>query len=88
MLNITSKLSDAKLGIDYVTVGPAGMDDPLRYALKYIDPSLITTNLDKYAEYIWPACLGGSALTVLFGIATWYFLGKVSDQIRSARGSE
>jgi len=88
LLNITSKLSDAKLGIDYVTVGPAGMDDPLRYALKYIDPSLITIKLDQYSEIIWPACLGGSALTVLFGIATWYFLGKVSAQIRNARGSE
>jgi|LakMenEpi03Aug12_release.lakeMendotaPanAssembly.Ray.scaffolds.fasta_scaffold71597_4 hypothetical protein len=88
LTQITSKLDYAKLGIDYVTVGPAGMDDPLRYALKYIDPSLITTKLDQYSEIIWPACLGGSALTVLFGIATWYFLGKVSDQIRNARGSE
>jgi hypothetical protein len=87
-LQISGKLSDAKLGIDYVTVGPAGMDDPLRYALKYVDPSLITTKLDQYSEIIWPACLAGSALTVLFGIATWHFLGKVSDQIRSARGSE
>jgi hypothetical protein len=87
-IQISSKLDYAKLGIDYVTVGPAGMDDPLRYALKYIDPSLITTKLDQYSEIIWPACLGGSALTVLFGIATWFFLGKVSNQIRNARGSE
>ena len=87
-IQISSNLNYAKLGIDYVTVGPSGIDDPLRYALKYVDPSLITTNLDKYAEYIWPACLGGSALTVLFGITTWHFLGKVSDQIRNAKGSE
>ena len=83
-LEIGSNLGYAKLGIDYVTVGPAGMDDPLRYALKYIDPSLITTKLDQYSQIIWPACLGGSALTVLFGIATWHFLGIVSDQIRNA----
>lgn len=87
-IQISSNLDYAKIGIDYVTVGPAGMDDPLRYALKYIDPSLITTKLDQYSEIIWPVCLGGSALTFLFGIATWYFLGKVSDQIRNARGFE
>lgn len=87
-IQISSKLDYAKLGIDYVTVGPSGIDDPLRYALKYVDPSLITTKLDQYSEIIWPACLAGSALTVLFGIATWHFLGKVSDQIRNARGSE
>ena len=87
-IQISGNLDYAKIGIDYVTVGPAGMDDPLRYALKYIDPSLITTKLDQYSEIIWPVCLGGSALTFLFGIATWYFLGKVSDQIRNARGFE
>ena len=87
-LQIGSNLYYAKLGIDYVTVGPSRIDDPLRYALKYVDPSLITTNLDKYAEYVWPACLGASVLSVFFGIATWHFLGKVTDQIRNARGSE
>lgn len=87
-LQIGSNLDYAKLGIDYVTVGPSGIDDPLRYALKYVDPSLITTNLDKYAEYIWPACLGASLLSVFFGIATWRFLGKVSEQIKNAQGAE
>lgn len=88
LIQITANLDYAKLGIDYVTVGPSGIDDPLRYALKYVDPSLITTNLDKYAEYIWPACLGASLLSVFFGIATWRFLGKVTEQIKNAQGAE
>jgi hypothetical protein len=88
LIQITSNLDYAKLGIDYVTVGPAGIDDPLRYAFKYVDPSLITTNLDKYAEYIWPACLGASLLSVFFGIFTWRFLRKVTEQIKNAERAE
>jgi hypothetical protein len=83
-LQIRANLNYAKLGIDYVTVGPAGINDPLRYVLKYVDPTLITTNLDMYAEYIWPACVGTSFLSVFFGIVTWKFLGKVTELIKSA----
>lgn len=88
LIHVMSNLDYAKLGIDYVTVGPAGIDDPLRYALKYVDPSVITTNLDKYSEFIWPACLGVGLLSVFFGIVTWRFLAKVTKQIKNAHGEE
>jgi hypothetical protein len=81
--NVSDKLGMANLGVDYVTVGPAGIDDPLRYALKFIDPSLITTNLDKYSKFIWPACLGGSLLVMAFGLSTWWFMRKITMQIKA-----
>lgn len=81
--NVSDKLGMANLGVDYVTVGPAGIDDPLRYALKFIDPLLITTNLDKYSKFIWPACLGGSLLIIAFGLSTWWFMRKITKQINA-----
>jgi hypothetical protein len=78
---VSQQLNYAALGLDYVTVGTAGIDDPLRYLLKYIDPERITSSLDKYSSLIWPASLASSILSIAAGILLWRFTWKVTKTI-------
>lgn len=80
-IQVSQLLDYAALGLDYVTVGTAGIDDPLRYLLKYVDPEKITSSLDKYSSLIWPASVASSILSIAVGILLWRFTWKVSKAI-------
>ena len=62
---VASPLDNAFLGLTYVTEGPAAIDDPARYVLKWLRPELFIDSLDKYSKYIWIGAVS-------------YFLGAIN----------
>jgi len=81
---LSDPLNNALLGIIYVTEGPGVIDDPIRYALKWIQPDVFTTNLDKYSEYIWLGSLVYSALMTVISVIMWCLLNRTSRIAREA----
>ena len=79
-----SPLSNALIGITYVTEGPASIDDPTRYALKWIRPEVFTTALEKYSQYIWLASISFCFLLISLSLLSWKLMHKYSWITRNA----
>lgn len=71
---ISSPLNNALLGIIYITEGTSSIDDPLRYALKWVEPQVITNAFDEYSQYIWIGSISFCATVILVSVVTWLLL--------------
>ena len=71
---IASPLMNAQLGIIYITEGAASIDDPLRYALKWIEPQVITNAFDEYSQYIWIGSIFFCAMVILISVVSWLLI--------------
>ncbi len=80
----SSPLNNALIGITYVTEGPASIDDPTRYALKWIRPEVFTTALDKYSQYIWLSSIGFCFLLISLSLLSWKLMNNFSRITRKA----
>ncbi len=78
LAQIKSPLDNALLGITYVTKGTAAIDDPVRYALKWIKPEVFTDALDKYTKYIWVGSVGYCIMIILISVLSWLLLENYS----------
>jgi len=80
--SIGTRLDYALIGITYVTEGTAAIDDPLRYFLKWIEPSVITTALDSYSQFIWIGAVAYCISLFCFAAVSWALLHRAT---RSAK---
>lgn len=74
----SSPLDNALLGITYVTEGASALDDPIRYALKWIEPAKITGVLDEYSKYIWLGCVANCVILAVFSLVSWQQMQRLS----------
>jgi hypothetical protein len=81
---VSTPLDYAGLGITYVTEGTSALDDPLRYALKWIEPAKITGALDEYSKYIWLGCVANCAILVVFSLVSWQQMQRLSRLSKAA----
>jgi hypothetical protein len=84
LTQVSSPLDNAGLGITYVTEGTSALDDPLRYALKWIEPAKITGALDEYSKYIWLGCVANCAILVVFSLVSWQQMQRLSRLSKAA----
>ena len=78
LAQVSSRLNRALLGINYVTEGTAVLDDPLRYALKWIEPAKITGALDEYSKYIWLGAVANCVVLAAFSVVSWLQLQRLT----------
>lgn len=71
---ISSPLNNALFGIIYITEGTASIDDPLRYALKWVEPQVITNAFDEYSQYIWIGSISFCIMVILISVVSWLLL--------------
>ena len=71
---ISSPLENALFGIIYITEGTASIDDPLRYALKWVEPQVITNAFDEYSQYIWIGSISFCIMVILISVVSWLLL--------------
>ena len=71
---ISSPLNNALIGIIYITEGTASIDDPLRYALKWVEPQVITNAFDEYSQYIWIGSISFCIMVILISVVSWLLL--------------
>ena len=83
-VQVESPLNNALLGIVYITDGTATIDDPIRYALKWIKPETFTESLSKYAQYIWIGSVFYCLVIILVSIISWLLIEKYSRITRHA----
>jgi hypothetical protein len=81
---ISSPLSNALLGIVYVTEGTASIEDPLRYILKWVEPQVITNAFDNYSQYIWIGSIFYCITAVLISAVSWLLLQNCAVVTRRA----
>lgn len=67
--------------IDYFTIGPSNMTDPIRYGLKFGDSNMILEKLDQYSSRLWLASVAFSLLLAFFALATFIYLRHLSKTI-------
>lgn len=86
LAQVESPLNNALLGITYVTKGTAAINDPKRYAFKWIQPEIFTDALDKYTKYIWIGSVAYCIMIILISVVSWLLLEKCSRITRRAIG--
>lgn len=81
---VASPLDNAFLGLTYVTEGPAAIDDPARYVLKWLQPELFIDSLDKYSKYIWLGAIGYFVGVLVCSAVFWVALRRASRITKGA----
>ena len=60
--------------IDYVTIGPSNMTDPIRYAIKFVDPNKMLSILDQYSKYLWLASIAYTLVLTALAFSSFLYL--------------
>ena len=81
---VASPLDNAFLGLTYVTEGPAAIDDPARYVLKWLRPELFIDSLDKYSKYIWIGAVSYFLGAIACSAVIWAALQRASRISKAA----
>lgn len=81
---VSSPLDKAFLGLTYVTEGPAAIDDPARYVLKWLQPELFIDSLDKYSKYIWIGAIINLVGVIVCSAVFWLALQRASRITKGA----